>query len=238
MKDKHSLENHMADTHSSNNLETFEEIYSVCAFCKKAFLTEKCLEKHIGLSAACKNAYNKKQEPIYLKAKIVPILPTEPNNSMKPDDEFKNLSALLNDVVKELETEMEELIVPQSDRSTYYDELSTKNEIRENPNGEHSASPSMVKRIIVPKINITIDPETGRKRYYCNECPRSFMSKNGFEAHVKIEHYGEKRFSCPLCKREFLLELTLNNHVSNKTCEKAKIRKLYRQQKVYGKRKQ
>lgn len=166
-----SLKNHMKAIHSSNNpitairpfnkLETFEEIYSVCAICRKAFLTENCLERHIGLNPACKNAYSQKQKPIHLRAKIVPILPTVSNNCMKTtktavfverksDDEFKNVSALLNVVKKELEIEIkEELIAPQSDRSPYYDKASTTNEsidalpvAGENSNSEYSVSSS------------------------------------------------------------------------------------------------
>lgn len=229
------------------------DFHSGCAFCKRTFLSENCLETHILQNSACKSVYLLEQEAIYVKSEMSPILPIAPKQSVKTtlpatqikkeednktSKKFVNLFALLNDVQKEIQMEIDEedLEDSQTNRSTCLsdDKSSTTCETNalpsislESSSGEFSSVTSSRDEIInLPIDEMKIYPETGRKRFNCTKCHRSFVNKYCFEAHVKIEHNGEKPLACKLCNQTFSLEISLNKHISNKICAKANLRKL------------
>nr|CAH7762022.1 unnamed protein product [Callosobruchus chinensis] len=55
--------------------------------------------------------------------------------------------------------------------------------------------------------------ECGTKRYFCNECKRSYKHKRHIASHIRYECRKEPTFQCTVCTRKFYQRYTLYAHL-------------------------
>ncbi|KAH8295050.1 hypothetical protein KR018_006431, partial [Drosophila ironensis] len=73
----------------------------------------------------------------------------------------------------------------------------------------HAAAP----RIVMNRFNAkTNGPEARDGRYICNECPKSYTSKQSLKVH-KNHHTGARPFKCQICELGFADPTLLRRHV-------------------------
>ena len=60
---------------------------------------------------------------------------------------------------------------------------------------------------------------SGEKPFQCEECPKAFLHKESYKAHVR-RHKGEKPFSCEFCTKAFTEVWALKKHQRLHTGEK------------------
>ncbi|XP_054645526.1 zinc finger protein 436-like isoform X2 [Dunckerocampus dactyliophorus] len=61
--------------------------------------------------------------------------------------------------------------------------------------------------------------ETGRKRFTCSQCGKTFVRKGGLTRHLRT-HTGEKPFSCSVCAKRFPTRSNMKVHMALHTNEK------------------
>lgn len=62
---------------------------------------------------------------------------------------------------------------------------------------------------------IITDPATGKQRYQCQQCVKSFVSRKMFRMHLRI-HNGTNPYYCPVCNQYFLKRVELKKHLNTR----------------------
>ena len=56
-------------------------------------------------------------------------------------------------------------------------------------------------------------PEHGEKKFFCNVCPKGFIFKSVFSAHLRIHNKIQQKHMCEQCGQEFLSKNWLKEHI-------------------------
>lgn len=65
------------------------------------------------------------------------------------------------------------------------------------------------------KPDIKPEPISPEHKYSCDQCDKSFMSKQSYEVHVKAIHEGQKPFQCDKCDKTFAYQASLKGHMTS-----------------------
>ncbi|XP_046406316.1 zinc finger protein 480-like [Ischnura elegans] len=71
----------------------------------------------------------------------------------------------------------------------------------------------------VPRIKSEVVILDGEKRFYCNDCAKTYKKRSHLERHKRV-HTGERPFGCPYCDKGFSVRSILNQHIRIHTGEK------------------
>lgn len=52
-----------------------------------------------------------------------------------------------------------------------------------------------------------------RKIFHCPRCPQTFLTRHGFQTHVRFGHENEKNFPCKFCPKRFSVPANMRRHV-------------------------
>lgn len=75
---------------------------------------------------------------------------------------------------------------------------------------------------ILQKIHIkTIHSDT--RPYKCDECDKSFKTKDKLTRHISYIHSEFRNFKCNQCDKSFKTKDTLNSHIINMTIQNLEI---------------
>ncbi|KAK2581207.1 hypothetical protein KPH14_008006 [Odynerus spinipes] len=66
---------------------------------------------------------------------------------------------------------------------------------------------------ITTEISDTNVANNSDKSIVCEQCDKTFQTKESYELHVKVVHEGEKPFACNICNKSFAYQTNLKGHM-------------------------